>query len=137
MRGPGGRPGGRPSGIHDTAPAAAWPDAFLAGNGRHGALVYGAPHDETVIITHHSLVVPDGSAKRVPPLLAGRLEETRDLLLAGQSAAALELFGAGWPEHALQPFHPAFAIRLQLGGHGPVSGYRRAVDFAAGVVAAQ
>jgi alpha-L-fucosidase 2 len=121
-------------GIWDGQPAGAWQDAFLAGNGRHGALVFGQPRDETVIVTHHRLVQPNGTAGQPPPLLAGRLAEVRALLLAGESAAALDRFCAGWPPHPPQPFHPAFAVRLALPGLGPVTGYRRAVDFAAGLI---
>ena len=124
-------------GIWDSQPAAAWPDAFLAGNGRHGALVFGQPRDETVIVTQHRLVRPNGTAGQPPPRLAGRLAEARRLLLAGESAAALDQLCAGWPEHPPQPFHPAFAVRSALPGLGPVTGYRRAVDFAAGLVSAQ
>lgn len=118
-------------------PAAAWADAFVAGNGRHGALVFGQPRDETVIITHHRLVQPNGTAGQPPPPLAGRLAEVRALLLAGESAAALDRFCAGWPQHPPQPFHPAFAVRLTLPGLGPVSGYRRTVDFADGLLATE
>jgi alpha-L-fucosidase 2 len=124
-------------GIWDGRPAAAWADAFLAGNGRHGALAFGAPRDETVIVTQHRLVRPNGTAGQPPPPLAGRLAGVRALLLAGESAAALDRLCAGWPEHPPQPFHPAFAVRLALPGLGPVTGYRRAVDFADGLVSAE
>ena len=124
-------------GIWDAEPAAAWPDAFLAGNGRHGALVFGQPGDETVIVTQHRLVRPNGTAGQPPPRLAGWLAEVRALLLAGESAAALDRLCAGWPEHPPQPFHPAFAVRLALPGLGPVTGYRRAVNFADGLVSAE
>ena len=124
-------------GIWDGQPAATWADAFLAGNGRHGALVFGQPWDETVIVTQHRLVRPNGTAGQPPPRLAGRLAEVRALLLAGDSAAALDRLSAGWPEHPPQPFHPAFAVRLALKAMGPVTGYQRAVDFAAGLVSAE
>jgi alpha-L-fucosidase 2 len=124
-------------GSWDDQPAAAWADAFLAGNGRHGALVFGQPRDETVIVTQHRLVRPNGTAGQPPPRLAGRLAGVRALLLAGESAAALDRCCAGWPEHPPQPFHPAFAVRLARPGLGPVTGYRRAVDFADGLVSAE
>jgi hypothetical protein len=124
-----------PRGICDTEPAAAWPDAFLAGNGRHGAMAHGHPRDETVIVTHHHLVAPNGSAALVPPPLAGRLGEVRDLLLAGRSGEARDRFCDGWPENAPQPFHPAFAIRLRLRpDRGQVAGYQRSADFGTGVL---
>ena len=123
-------------GIRDTEPAAAWQDAFLAGNGRHGAMAYGHPHDETVIVTHHSLVAPNGSEGLVPPPLAARLAAVRELLLAGKSFDALDQFCAGWPENAPQPFHPAFAVRLRLPGDGgQIAGYLRTADFGSGLLA--
>jgi alpha-L-fucosidase 2 len=121
--------------ICDTEPAVAWQDAFLAGNGRHGAMAHGNPRDESVIVTHHSLVAPNGSAGLVPPMLADRLGEVRKLLLAGKSSAALDLFCRGLPEAAPQPFHPAFAVRLRLrDGAGPVTGYVRSLDFSTGLL---
>jgi alpha-L-fucosidase 2 len=139
-------------GIRDTTPAAAWQDAFLAGNGRHGVMVHGDPHDETVVVTHHRLVAPNGSEDLLPPPFAARLETVRDLLLAGKSSDALEEFCAGWPGSAPQPFHPAFAIRLRLrqeaAGDGNaadgaaehrsgVTGYLRTANFGTGVLTAR
>ena len=133
-------------GISDTKPAAAWQDAFLAGNGRQGAMVFGDTRDETVVITHHRLVRPNGSQDLIPPPLAARLEAVRDLLLAGKSFDALEEFCAGWPENAPQPFHPAFAVRLRLledtasgrAEHpGKVTGYLRTAGFRTGLLTTQ
>ena len=131
------------AGIYDTIPADRWEDAFPVGNGRHGALVLGGPREESVIVTHHLLVRPDAdgppeSARPAPPELAGRLERVRDLLLAGDSAHALELFTGDWPGHSPRPFHPAFAIRLrdELTPVGVPEGYRRSLNYRTGVAAA-
>jgi alpha-L-fucosidase 2 len=121
-------------GIHDTQPAACWQDAFLAGNGRHGAMVHGGTRREKVIVTHHCLLVPNGTSWLVPPPLAGQLEQTRDLLLAGKSAEALEEFCEGWPDNAPQSFHPAFAVRLRMTGGGRIARYRRELDYRTGIV---
>ena len=99
--------------------------------------MHGGPYRETVIVTQHDLVAPNGTAGVPPPRLAGRLAAVRRLLLAGESAAALEAFCAGWPEHPPQPFHPAFAIRLDLPAGGPVRDYRRSLGFAAGLAAVE
>jgi hypothetical protein len=69
-------------GIHGSRPATAWEDAYPTGNGRHGAIVYGDPYGETVIVTHHTPVAPDGSAGARPPGLVDRLEEVRGLIRA-------------------------------------------------------
>ena len=125
--------------IRDTEPAVAWQDAFLAGNGRHGAMAHGNPRDESVIVTHHSLIAPNGSAELDPPVLADRLDEVRKLLMAGRSSAALDRFWPGWPEAQPQPFHPAFAVRMRLrprppDGGGPIAGYLRGLDFSTGLL---
>ncbi|WP_369392199.1 glycoside hydrolase N-terminal domain-containing protein [Streptomyces sp. CG1] len=121
-------------GTWEPAPAARWEDAFLTGNGHHGALVFGDPNDDRVVVTHHTLVRPNGGEHAEPPRLAAELPALQDRLLAGDLSAA-ESFTDGRPLRWVQPFHPAFQIRLRaFGGSGP--GYRRAVDFTSGEVTA-
>ncbi|NEC06496.1 glycoside hydrolase N-terminal domain-containing protein [Streptomyces sp. SID7909] len=119
-------------------PAARWEDAFLGGNGRHGAMVYGDPADDRVIVNHHTLVRPNGSQGVRPPELADRLGRVQSALLAGDTGAA-EHFGAGRPLVWVQPFHPAFQTRVRpVPGNAvdPAAAYRRAVDFATGEITA-
>jgi alpha-L-fucosidase 2 len=128
--------------IVDTAPADCWEDAFPLGNGTHGALVWGPPGAESTVVTHHHLVWPDAPTAPYtpdtpsgPPDLAGRLEEVRDLLLAGQSRRALELFTGDWPHHHPRPFHPAFAVTVtddETADTVP-DGYRRTLNYRTGV----
>ncbi|MEU2926416.1 glycoside hydrolase N-terminal domain-containing protein [Streptomyces sp. NPDC007251] len=126
--------GGPRHGTWEPAPAGRWEDAFLTGNGHHGALVSGDPNDDRVIVTHHTLVRPNGGEYAEPPRLAAQLPQVQDRLLAGDLTAA-EDFTDGRPLQWVQPFHPAFQVRLRRpGGCGP--GYRRAVDFATGEVTA-
>ncbi|MFE7388604.1 glycoside hydrolase N-terminal domain-containing protein [Streptomyces sp. NPDC057582] len=127
-------------GTWEPSPAARWEDAFLSGNGRHGAMVYGDPDDDRVIVNHHTLVRPNGSEHARPPRLADRLERLQDALLAGDVTAA-EQFGAGHPLLWVQPFHPAFQTRVRrapapVSGSIGTAGYRRAVDFTTGEIRA-
>ncbi|HUN38089.1 MAG TPA: glycoside hydrolase N-terminal domain-containing protein [Trebonia sp.] len=118
----------------DTAPAGCWQDAFPVGNGRHGALVHGRPGVERVVITHHDLTWPDAPVAAEPPDLTCRLPQVRDLLLAGQSRGALELFTGDWPRYHPRPFHPALAIVIRRdAGEDPPAGYRRTLNYRAGV----
>jgi alpha-L-fucosidase 2 len=128
--------------LTDTAPAACWQDAFPVGNGRHGALVAVAPGGGSVIVTHHHLAWPDAPAPPGPPDLAGRLGRVRDLLLAGESWRAAELFTGDWPRHHPRPFHPAFAVRLEdepgpaphlPAGDAVPASYRRALHYRTGI----
>ncbi|MFC9122706.1 glycoside hydrolase N-terminal domain-containing protein [Streptomyces sp. NPDC057067] len=124
-------------GTWEPRPATRWEDAFLSGNGRHGAMVWGDPADDQVIVDHHTLVRPNGSEDLRPPELADRLGRLQDALLAGDTTAA-EDFGAGLPLAWVQPFHPAFRSRVRRGRglHEAVTGYRREVDFTTGEVTA-
>ncbi|WP_406090111.1 glycosyl hydrolase family 95 catalytic domain-containing protein [Streptomyces sp. NBC_01013] len=130
-------------GTWEPRPAARWEDAFLGGNGRHGAMVYGDPADDRVIVNHHTLVRPNGSEHLRPPELSDRLDRLQSALLSGDTAA-FERFGAGLPLVWVQPFHPAFQTRIRplpdasAGpcGTEPPPGYRRTVDFATGEITA-
>ncbi|UUU25271.1 glycoside hydrolase family 95 protein [Streptomyces sp. DSM 40750] len=125
----------RRHGTWEPAPAARWEDAFLTGNGRHGAMVFGDPNDDRVIVNHHTLVRPNGGETARPPRLAGELASLQDRLLAGDLAAA-EGFTDGRELQWVQPFHPAFQLRLRR-ADGDRRGYRRRVDFTTGVVEAE
>lgn len=123
--------------IHGTwepGPATRWEDAFLTGNGRHGALVDGDPEDDRVTVTHHTLVRPNNApADTAPPRLAARLPALQDALLAGDATAA-ESFTDGRPLRWVQPFHPGFATRVRRAPAAGALPVRRSVDFATGVV---
>ncbi|WP_406355785.1 glycosyl hydrolase family 95 catalytic domain-containing protein [Streptomyces sp. NBC_00658] len=126
-----------PGPVHGTwepAPAARWEDAFLSGNGTHGAMVFGDPNDDRVIVNHHALVRPNGSADARPPALAGQLSDVQDRLLAGDVTAG-EDFTDGRPPLWVQPFHPAFQVRLRRPAVQRRA-YRREADFTTGVVSA-
>ncbi|MFD9466211.1 glycoside hydrolase N-terminal domain-containing protein [Streptomyces sp. NPDC060027] len=121
-------------GTWEPRPAARWEDAFLSGNGTHGAMVFGDPNDDRVIVNHHRLIRPNGSADARPPELADRLTDVQDRLLAGDVTAG-EDFTDGRPLLWVQPFHPAFQVRLRR----PAArwrAYRREADFTTGVVRA-
>ncbi|BAC70283.1 alpha-L-fucosidase [Streptomyces avermitilis] len=121
-------------GTWEAAPATRWEDAFLSGNGRHGVMVFGDPNDDRVIVNHHTLIRPNGSADAGPPALADRLPGLQDRLLAGDTTAG-EDFTDGRPLLWVRPFHPAFRIRLRRPAPERRS-YRRHVDFTTGVVGA-
>ncbi|GGW69966.1 glycosyl hydrolase family 95 catalytic domain-containing protein [Streptomyces griseoloalbus] len=125
-------------GTWEPRPAARWEDAFLSGNGHHGALVFGDPDDDRTVVTHHTLVRPgDGDERdRMPPRLADGLSDLQDRLLSGDLTAA-EGFTDGRPLQWVRSFHPAFQVRLRR-PHTDRDrhGYRRTLDFATGVAEA-
>lgn len=122
-------------GTWEPAPADRWEDGYLSGNGHHGALVYGDPGDDRVIVTHHTLVRPNGSEDARAPELASRLAEVQDRLLAGDLTAA-EDFTDHRPLQWVQPFHPAFQTRIRRDRVTPTHRYRRTLDFTTGEASA-
>ena len=119
--------------IHDIAPADAWTDAFLTGNGELGLMVPGRPHAERIVVNHHRLVLPNGTRHARAPELAGRMPHIRALVLAGRRAEAARLLTGGRELEWTQSFHPGFALTVDA-PPGPVRGYRRDTDFATGEV---
>ncbi|MFJ3419175.1 glycosyl hydrolase family 95 catalytic domain-containing protein [Streptomyces sp. NPDC086082] len=116
-------------------PATRWEDAFLSGNGHHGVLVFGDPNDDRVIVTHHTLVRPNGAEHARPPRLATELPSLQARLLAGDLTAA-EAFTDDRPLQWVQPFHPAFQLRLRRPPGTEAHDHRRTVDFTTGEVTA-
>ncbi|MEU1269223.1 glycoside hydrolase N-terminal domain-containing protein [Streptomyces sp. NPDC005799] len=120
-------------GTWEPRPAERWEDGFLSGNGHHGALVFGDLDDERTVVTHHTLLRPNGGEKARPPRLAAQLPLLKDRLLAGDLRAA-EAFTDGRDLQWVQPFHPAFQVRLSRAPGEEPHPYRRSVDFTTGVV---
>ena len=71
-------------------PAKSWENAMLTGNGTMGAMVFGNPHDELIILNHAQLYMP--STEPLKPIdQAGRLDEIRKLLFKGKFEEATKI----------------------------------------------
>ncbi len=121
-------------GIHDTTTASAWTDGFVTGNGEHGAVLYGDPTLEKVILNHHRLVLPNGTRDTRPPVISDRLESVRDKALGGDYAGANGDFAAGWSLRWTQTYHPGYELWLSTPGMTTVDDYARITDFLTGEV---
>ncbi len=118
-------------------PATRWEDAFPAGNGRVGALVFGSICHETIVLNHEALFLP--SFRPELPDVAGHLAETRQRLAEGRCDLAAQVLNRwlrerGYGQQPIAPFHPAAEWRLETPARHPYQAYRREVDFATGVV---
>ncbi len=115
---------------------AKWREALPSGNGPVGAAVYGAVHDETIMLTHEDLwhrvktqELPDVSEK---------LPDVRQLLFEGMHHVADHLVA---DELTRLGYHPNVGYPLPLGDlkikmpvHKGFRNYRRALDMETGEV---
>ena len=117
-------------------PAPIWEDALLSGNGTIGVMVYGKPHDETIILNHALCFLPNRMPKHALDQ-ASRLSEIRALLAQNKFEEAAQIpveqsmiegFGE---QHWIDPLVPFCNIKLNM-QPGNVSNYRRMVDFTTG-----
>ena len=137
---PVGQPAAPDRGFVSSQPATNWENALISGNGKFGALVYGQPLDETIVLNHARLFMP--LHEPLPPVdTASHLKEIRQMLAAGEYQRAADFVvelskksgyaGKRWTD----PFVPAFDVRVKMVGNATVGNYLRSVDFATGVAA--
>ena len=117
-------------------PAPNWEDALLSGNGTMGAMVFGVPHEETVIVNHALHYLPH-SIPPEPIDQASHLKEIRELLAEGKYREA-----AGIPvdqsmkegygkKHWIDPYVLFCNLDISMPA-GNVRHYKRMVDFSTG-----
>lgn len=125
-------------GFLSSRPADNWEDALVTGNGTQGAMVFGSPESETLILNHGRLYLPL-HAPLPPPDTAAILPELRKLLAEGKYQEAADRVvsvakSEGYKgKHWTDPFIPACDLRLGMPAEGSVTGYERTVDFSTAV----
>ncbi|MCO4291570.1 glycoside hydrolase family 95 protein [Solitalea sp. MAHUQ-68] len=121
-------------GITSWQPAANWEHALLSGNGTMGALVMGQPYDETIILSHSALYLPQKQSKQ-PIDQASRLDEIRKLMLQGKyrEASLIPVDQRAKEDYtdARDPFIPAFDVRIVQQPLN-IKKYQRSVNFETG-----
>ncbi|WP_328432842.1 glycoside hydrolase N-terminal domain-containing protein [Streptomyces sp. NBC_00453] len=79
----------------------------MTGNGEYGAILYGAPTLEKIVVIYDRFVMLNGTRDKLPPVIADRLESVRDKALAGDYSGAQTSFASGWSLRWTQTYHPA------------------------------
>lgn len=115
---------------------ARWREALPSGNGSVGAAVYGAVHDETVMLTHEDLW--HGVKTQELPDVSGKLPELRELLLKGEAKAADriladELIRLGYEGNIGSPL-PLGDLKIRMPVRRGFRNYRRSLDMTTGEV---
>ena len=125
------------------APAKKWQDGLAAGNGIMGAMLYGDPAHDTLLVNHCKLWLPAGS-REVVPEAGDALPEMRRIIGekgydAGQKFFLQKASDQGWDGKLVwtDVYHPGFFLGIDQPQDGPVTDYARVEDFATGEVWAQ
>jgi alpha-L-fucosidase 2 len=125
-------------GFVSTQAATLWEKALLSGNGKYGALVFGQPLDETIILSHARLCMPLNKPLP-PPNTAPYLGDIRKLLEGEQYQKAADLVVENSKKEGYDfkrwtdPPIPAFNIKIVMTPDGEIRNYQRSVDFSTGV----
>ncbi len=122
-------------------PAARWEAGFLTGNGRMGAIVFGQPANETIVLNHCRMYRTLGGREIVPDL-TDRMDEARQAAKTGgpdgfHKFVRQTCHEAGWRSIIwTDPFHPAGVLKLAMKAPPEAArDYRLSEDFMTGEVA--
>lgn len=120
-----------------TQPAQRWEEAMLTGNGLMGAMMYGNPVREEIVINHCELFLTLGTKEFVQDLSASMPEIKKAALDAGRDGPTVvhkmmrEISGQKikWTD----PFHPAFMLNIEAQNqNGEINNYQFTEDFRTG-----
>jgi alpha-L-fucosidase 2 len=118
-------------------PAQRWREAFVTGNGRMGAMLFGGVEQDTLVGNHCRLYLPRGSREIVSDLAAELPEYRRLIRGEGYEVAKdyLNKIAAAQGDEGLvrtDPFHPGFFIHIHQEPEGEIQDYVRTQDFRTG-----
>ncbi|MCW3786591.1 glycosyl hydrolase family 95 catalytic domain-containing protein [Plebeiibacterium sediminum] len=114
-------------------PAAKWEDALLTGNGTIGAMVMGNPFEESIILNHALLFLPNETPV-IPPDMTSHLEEIKRLSLEGKYKEVAELGVKLWKDAGYgdkkwtDPYVPSAELTIDM-PFSNVEDYQRLVNF--------
>jgi hypothetical protein len=120
-------------------PALRWEDAFVSGNGRMGAMLFGTPDNEIFVANHCRLFLPLGNREIVPDL-AVNVPELRRIIHEKNYDEAMKFFlgkakDQGYPGLIpTDPYHPGFFINIRQPADGKITDYIRTENFQTGEV---
>jgi hypothetical protein len=125
------------------APANKWEDGLAAGNGTMGAMLYGDPRRDTLLVNHCKLWLPAGS-REVLPNGSDFLTEMRQIIGdkgydAGQKFFLNKAQESGWSGKLVwtDAFHPGFFLNIDQPQDAAITDFARVENFASGEVWSQ
>lgn len=125
-------------GISENYPTAYddWANGFMCGNGTMGAIVFGDPLNERVVVNHRRFFLAATRERSFNKVSAAMLERIRKACAEGDFKTANDLANQahGWQDGGEGNKHPGYEILLSLPEGGEVSGYRRTCNYSTGEI---
>lgn len=125
-----------------TQPAAVWEEALPLGNGRLGAMVFGAP-EEAHLQLNEETVWAGEPGNNLPEGFSEILPQARKLIFDGRYQAAEDLIMSRVPRHAPEsnnygmPYQTVGDLWLTFPGHEKASHYKRDLDISNAISSVQ
>jgi len=117
------------------SPASEWTEALPIGNGRMGAMVFGAAVVERIQFNEDTLWAGEPLPRGVPDVRAS-FEKVLAMIRAERYREADDFVTEHWLGRCQQPFQPMGDLYISLQGGGEVSEYRRELDLTTAVTRA-
>jgi hypothetical protein len=125
-------------GMTSLAPAVQWQDALVSGNGTLGAMVFGDPAAERIILNHEKFNQPQRFEPLPPPEIGQYLPQLRRMMRRGEYNQAWTFWNEMARKHGhpglvwTDAFHPAYALTITSAPSGEAREYLRSVNFETG-----
>lgn len=110
-----------------TSPARVWEEALPVGNGRLGAMVFGATDSERIQFNENTLYSGEPELSALGIRVSDRLDEVVALLRAGRNAEADSVAARSWIGRLDEAYQPCGDLRIDFRTEGPVSDYTHAL----------
>lgn len=113
-----------------------WMNAFAAGNGKMGIMVFGNPLDETVIFNDRGFNLSRGGERTFSTVSQADLAAIKKFCARGKFQEANELAAkvSNWKDGGDGSRHPGYAMFIGIPAAGAIRDYSRSVDFRTGVI---
>lgn len=113
-----------------------WGNAYLAGNGKMGIMVFGNPLNETIIYNDRGFNLAKTNERSFAQVSPQDIEAIRQLCADGKFAEAnkLAVSSAQYKGGGEGSRHPGYKMLIAIPEEGPVRNYSRTCDFRTGEI---
>ncbi len=111
-------------------PANHWLEAVPLGNGRLGAMVFGIPGEERIVLNEDTLYSEEPGTSDIPLDITKDFDSVTAMIRNGQYAEAGEYVTSHWLGRAQPCYQPLGELRIRFSPTHDVGGYQRELDLA-------